>query len=144
MADMSKWPETRTQVPQSMLGLRVAPFLKLKQEVKILSFNRFDNFRSALLENQELEACRDALKRAGFNADLDVYELGPGKMFVTSELAEPTLGALSMIGRRLKCSDIVVSNEFEPIVRFAVQSHSRRCIYVQNVEVLKLAKATVK
>ena len=37
-----------------------APKLRDNQ-VKILFFNRFDGFREALLENEEIEACRTGL-----------------------------------------------------------------------------------
>ena len=113
---------------------------KLKNEqVKILSFNRFDNVRESLLENVELEACRQGLEKQGFSADLIVYMLGPGKMLVRADLAERVLQALeSRRGAPLKCTDVVVSREFEPIVKLAVSQGSRRKIFIQDEEVLEL------
>jgi len=110
-----------------------------KDQVRILSFNRFDDFRKALLESNELRACREALERSGFNSDLDAYELGSGKLFVDPEIAWPTLTALqhrAFAGRTTKSSDVVVNGPWAAKVEEAVNVYSRRSLWVKHVEVL--------
>jgi len=122
----------------------LTPPLRNHEDASILTFNRFDNFWEALMVNEELAACRSALTRAGFNADLGLYGLGPSKMLVRADMAESVLQALHLRSRRLKCSDVVVSREFKPIVEFAVSQSSRRNIFVQRQEALNLQRANVK
>lgn len=119
-----------------------ATFPKLgNNQVKIISFNRFDCFRELLLEGEELESCRRALTGRGFSPDLGIYELGSGKMFVQAGLAESVLAALALrTGPGLKCTDVVVSSEFEPIVKLAVRQATTRKIFVQREEILDLPR----
>lgn len=114
---------------------------KLKNgQVKILVFNRFDGFVESLLKSEELEACRGALQQAGFNADLSVYDLGPGKMLVRANLAETVLEALSLRSEPLGRNFVVVSSEFEPIVKLAVRHGAKRTIYVKDEEIMDLPR----
>ena len=105
-------------------------------QVKLLTFSRFDRFREALLEGEELRACRQSLESAGYSSDLAANGLGPGKLFVPAHIAWQSLVALSLRPRRTRCSDVVVSHQFEPLVMDAVQRFTTRAIRVQSVEVL--------
>jgi len=78
------------------------------QFVKILKFRRSTNFKEALLDGPELRACREDLKSHGFFADLSEYELGPGKMFVSSTLAGRTLNVLRQRKTILQAREAVV------------------------------------
>jgi hypothetical protein len=127
----------------------LTPALKNHKGASILHFNRFDNFWEALMVNDELSACRAALERAGFTADLGVYELGPGKMLVRAEMAESVVQALQCHvqrrgGGQLKCSDVVVSSEFKPIVKLAVSQFSRRNIFVQYETPLHIQSTAIR
>lgn len=114
---------------------------KLKHsQVKILSFNRYDKFRESLFENEELEACRQAICQAGFNIDLSVYELGPGKMLVRANLVESVLQALHSRPKLLGRNCVVVSSELEPIVKLAAQNGAGRSIFVRHEEILDLPR----
>lgn len=117
--------------------------------IKILTFNRHDNFREALLQSSDLEGFRRALETCGFDADLSTNGLGLGKMFVPAEIAWPTLLALYTRKHHTKrgatCStqvgihQVVVSRATESAVREAIRAHSRsRSIYVASEEVLPL------
>lgn len=131
----------RDSVPIEVYGA-LAP--RRSAVASILSFNRFDNFWKSLMENEELAACISALERGGFTPDLRVYELGPGKMMARMDLAEPILQALHLRGRQLRCSDVVVSSDFKPVVELAVSQGSKRTLFVEHEEPLTLQRTSVK
>ena len=89
--------------------------------VELLHFQRQDRFREIVQENAELAACREALLKAGFDTDLGLYGLGPGKLLVRAELAQRVVEALrrrcAAKRRFLTSRDIAVSAEFKATVR---------------------------
>jgi hypothetical protein len=123
----------------------MAPRLQ-EDHVKVLLFNRHDNFREALLQSQELEAIRTALENDGFSADLDSHGLGPGKMLVPPALAWPTLLALHTRRRNhglmggIGCREVIVSRETESKVREAISAYTTRTIYCRGEELLQLPR----
>ena len=59
-------------------------------------------------------------------------------------MADSVLRALALrSGSALKCTDVVVSSEFKPIVKLAVRE-ARRKIFVQHEEVLELRHTRIK
>jgi len=92
--------------------------------VKILSFKRFDHFRQALLECPDLDLCRKAMATCGVSADLAEHGLGPDKMFVHADQAWAVLQQLAERGHMTRCSDVVVSWEYELLVRELIRHHS--------------------
>lgn len=107
--------------------------------VKILSYMRFDNFRQALLECPELALCRNAMATAGVSADLAEHGLGPGKMFVHADQAWAVLQQLVQRGQMTRCSDVIVSWEYELLVRDLIRHHSPRAAcrepHVEHVDI---------
>ena len=58
--------------------------------------------------------------KVGLSASLSVVGLGPGKLFVRSDLGRPVIRALRAyvlrIGRSLRNTDVVVSSEYRALV----------------------------
>jgi hypothetical protein len=73
--------------------------------------------------------CRDALNNAGLSMDLSQLGLGPGKLVVDVEVGWQVIDCLRSRhcqGDIMKRSTIVVSAEWEPIVRCLVQNNPER------------------
>jgi len=127
----------------------LAPSIR-SDEVKIFKFQRYDNFRTAFLQDDRLEANRLDLERHGFSADLATHDLGPGKMVVPSHLAWSTLLALCTRRRAhgaqlqyggVGVREVVVSREFESVVlEVARRASTRPPRVVLHPEVLELPR----
>jgi len=98
--------------------------------VSILRFQRFDGFRDIITENPELAACREQLEQSGYSVDLASMGLGPAKLFVRPELAWRVVHALALLCRErsmpLRSTEVIVNQEFKPIVLEAVRLRSPR------------------
>lgn len=98
--------------------------------VEILCFKwRPQNFLDLLMNCPELEGCRSDLAAIYVSFDLKAANLGPGKMFVSPELAPGALSALFLraeSGQPLTASDVVVDAKFKPIVCGLMEKHGRR------------------
>jgi len=105
--------------------------------VKVLSWPHHYRFRQILLERPELQDCRDLLARHGFHSDVTrclsgtgwSRGLGPGKMFVRPDQARDALLDLhrwQRDNRRLRKSDVIVSREYESLVRDLVRNFGPR------------------
>jgi len=105
-----------------------APPASTRSGLKVLSFKRFDNFRTALLESPELEPCRLRMAAVGVCADLSEHGLGPGKLFVAAEHARPVVQALIDRGEVLRSSNVIVSREYELLVLDLVQHYAPRAL----------------
>ncbi|CAE7039201.1 Helz2 [Symbiodinium sp. CCMP2592] len=115
----------------------------LDTSVKILHFNRFDNFADALLESEELQLCVDDLRQNGFSAEIRLDDDPPrGLMFVSSNLAPGVMWALrqrKQEARPLWVSSVVVCRRYELIVRDCARhfrAPGRRTIFVKQEESL--------
>ncbi|CAE7726047.1 Top3b, partial [Symbiodinium necroappetens] len=115
----------------------------LDTSVKILHFNRFDNFADALLESRELQPCVDDLRRNGFSASIRLDDDPPrGLMFVSSNLAPGVLRALrqrKQEARPIWASSVVVCGRYEHIVKDCArhfEAQGRRTIFVREEESL--------
>jgi hypothetical protein len=110
--------------------------------VEVLHFQRFDRFREIVSENPALASCRDELLEAGYDTDLGVYGLGPGRLLVRAGLAQRTIDALRQRyranNRFLKASNIVVSSEVKITLLEQVEQLAPRVNPVLNREVLEL------
>ena len=108
--------------------------------VVLLLFRRFDNFKSLLMESEQLRPCREALAMHNFNPELSQHGLGGGKMFVCPELAIDTIVELRMKevvdGRRLLAGHIAVSTEYEQVVMDVIRDGAKRVNHVMFREVL--------
>jgi len=108
--------------------------------VKILSYTRHDSFRQILLESEEdeLQICRDNMEQEGFCADLSkLRDVGSGKMFISTDLAQATVLHLYTRARPLRKSDIVVCQKYELVVKSAIERHpgrKPRLIYEEIVD----------
>lgn len=94
--------------------------------VKILTFKRFDNFGPLFAESEDLAVCRDGLVAVGFSMDLLSCGLGPGKLVVPSGIAAYVMENLRerhRSGKILKRVDVVVSADWEPVVRCLVKNN---------------------
>jgi len=86
--------------------------------VNIITYKwRPRRFKELLLESPQLEECIKAPKKIDIKIDLAEAGLGPGKFIVAAQLAPRVLSALRLRRERLKAGDIVVSSQYEPIVR---------------------------
>jgi hypothetical protein len=97
--------------------------------VKLLTFKRHDDFKRVFFESADLMQCRDALNNAGLSMDLSQLGLGPGKLVVDVEVGWQVIDCLRSRhcqGDIMKRSTIVVSAEWEPIVRCLVQNNPER------------------
>jgi len=95
--------------------------------VKILRFKRYEDFVKLFFDSDDLAPCREALSAAGLSMDLTKLKLGPGKLVVQDvELAKQAVQALRLRqiqGKKLRCSDVVVSADLEGFVRSLVLSN---------------------
>jgi hypothetical protein len=97
--------------------------------VKLMTFKRHDDFKRLFFESPDLLRCREALNNVGLSMDLSQLGLGPGKLVVDPEASFQVIACLRARhcqGDILKRSTIVVSAEWEPIVRCLVQNHPER------------------
>ena len=89
------------------------------EEVKIvmLKFSRSDHrFLGALLEGEELQACRDALQEAGHQ----VVHASGAKIFVRPQHYQAVCERIQADEMRLFTSHVLVAEEFEDLVQAAV------------------------
>lgn len=111
--------------------------------VEILRFQRFDAFREIITENPELAACREQLEQSGYSVDLASMGLGPAKLLVRPELAWRVVQALALRCRErsmpLRITEVIVNQEFKPIVLEAVRLRSRRGNPLVHEELLELS-----
>jgi len=91
---------------------------------------------------EALAACRADLEKAGYDVDLGLVGLGPGKMLVSASLASRTIMALKYFcwcrGSLLKASEVVVSQEFKDMVLEQVNLHAPRINPLLSCEPLDL------
>ena len=127
---------------QKILPFESARVKRPESKVSILQYKRFDKFRETLLESPELETCREALRKVGLSASLSVVGLGPGKLFVRSDLGRPVIRALRAhvlrIGRSLRNTDVVVSGEYRALVMGLIEHKAPRINLITHVEEITL------
>ena len=100
----------------AMSSLRQLGFEEVK--IVMLKYSRSDHrFRDALLEGEELQACRDALQEAGHQV---VHDASGAKIFVRPQHYQAVCERIQADEMRLFASHVLVAEEFEDLVKAAV------------------------